>query len=105
MSIIPDSLISWFPPISGINRYNLKISEEGKYSLSHWKDAEKVTILIQKHIEKYGINNIDIIDGTAGVGGNTITFTKFFNNVYAIDISKLHIKLLIQNLDIYNIKK
>ena len=41
---IPDTLISWFLPICGINRYNLKISEEGKYSLSHWKDADKVSI-------------------------------------------------------------
>ena len=25
---IPDTLISWFLPICGINRYNLKITEE-----------------------------------------------------------------------------
>ena len=100
---IPDTLISWFLPICGINRYNLKISEEGKYSLSHWKDADKVSILIEYHISKYNLKDIDIIDGTAGVGGNTITFSKNFNNVYATDISKLHIKLLIHNLNIYNI--
>ena len=100
---IPDTLISWFLPICGINRYNLKITEEGKYSLSHWKDADKVSVLIEYHMKKYNLKDIDIIDGTAGVGGNTITFSKNFNNVYATDISKLHIKLLIHNLNIYNI--
>ena len=36
-------------------------------------------------MKKHKLNNIDIIDGTAGVGGNTITFSKILT-MYMLQI-------------------
>ena len=47
----------------------LKYDEEGLYSLSHKNDADNISVILK---EKYG--NITVMDATAGVGGNSISF-------------------------------
>ena len=77
---------------------NLKYDPEGLYSLSHKEDADKLSNLIK---EKYG--NISILDGTSGVGGNSISFGKNFTSVISIEINYERFKLLEENINLYQL--
>ena len=48
-------------------------------------------------------SNIFIIDATAGLGGNLISFSKFFGNVLGIEIDKNRFEMLQNNIQQYNI--
>ncbi len=81
--------------------HSLKITDVGIYSISKYQDAEWITNVIEKHYESYynrKISEISIIDGTAGVGGNTLSFSKRFFHVYGVELNKTHFKLLNENL-------
>ena len=55
-------------------------------------------------IKKYSTINDILIDASAGIGGNSIFFCKYFSYVYCIDISHESIYYLEHNLTNYNNK-
>ena len=71
----------------------VKMDEQGKYSLSHYDDAMLTAYLIKN---KYG--DISILDGTAGAGGNSISFGIIFSNVKTIEMDTERFKLLSYNI-------
>ena len=78
--------------------YNmLKYDKEGVWSISLPSDADLISKLIYNDI---GYNTI--FDGTAGLGGNTISFAKYFKNVIAVEINNERFDLLKNNLQVYN---
>jgi 16S rRNA G966 N2-methylase RsmD len=82
-----------------MNNYKLiKSDVEGDYSISHQEDADKLSDIIKT---KFG--NPHIMDATAGVGGNSISFGKYFNNVTSIEIHKERFQFLKQNLETFKI--
>lgn len=101
---------SYFLP--GADRRKVQLSEEAKYSLTHWRDGQEINkhiINIIKESKRFRkscqlniLKNVRIIDGTSCVGGNTVLFAKEFKDVVAVDINKDHINMLKQNLDLYN---
>ena len=48
-------------------------------------------------------SNINILDATAGIGGNTISFSKYFKNVVSIELSQSRFELLTNNINVYKI--
>ena len=64
-----------FPLIT--NQSLLKYDSEGMWSISLPLDAELITNIIKKNT----INCKTIFDGTGGLGGNVISFSKNFNSV------------------------
>jgi 16S rRNA G966 N2-methylase RsmD len=90
-----------FPePPNGI--YNgLKVDDEGLYSITHPKDANLISESI---IETIGHSNIQILDMTAGCGGNMISFIKYFKFVIGIEFDKVRYKILKENLEKYSKK-
>lgn len=82
-----------------INYNNLKSDYEGLYSLSHKEDAEQLSLLMK---DKYG--DIKILDGTAGVGGNSISFGHYFTNVISIEKNIERYNFLVENLNSFNLK-
>lgn len=78
---------------------NLKSDNEGLYSLSHKDDADQLSKLIK---EKYG--DINIMDATAGIGGNSISFGSNFTNVISIELNDERFKLLKENIESRNLK-
>ena len=90
-----------FPePANGI--YNgLKVDEEGLYSITHPKDANLISESI---ISIIGNSNIQIVDMTAGCGGNMISFIKYFKFVIGIEFDKDRYKILKENLEKYSKK-
>jgi 16S rRNA G966 N2-methylase RsmD len=83
----------------------LKITDKGLYSISKYYDAVWITNIIITFLRNININPLkcNIIDGTSGIGGNTIDFSKYFRKVYAIEINNVHYDVLKNNLDALSI--
>jgi 16S rRNA G966 N2-methylase RsmD len=82
------------------NDYNgLNYDEEGLYSITHPKEADIISLSI---IEILGTTNINIIDLTAGCGGNMISFIKYFNKITGVEINKDRYNILKANLAKYS---
>ena len=80
-----------FPKINNIDMENLKYDSEGLYSISHPEDAE----FISDEIKKFkGTNDLDIFEGTAGLGGNIISFGKNFKSVTGVEQNELRFEML-----------
>jgi len=99
---VEGKLLERFPDYSNTkNQPKLKITTEGLYSLSHWKDANLTSKLISRHMN--GRTDITITDGTANVGGNVISFAKMFKKVNAVEIDKTNYKVLKNNIQVYEL--
>jgi 16S rRNA G966 N2-methylase RsmD len=88
-----------FPEPPNNNFYGLKCDLEGLWSITHPKEAEYIS---KKIIEIMKTSNLNILDMTAGCGGNMISFLKYFNNVTGIEINKERYEMLKNNLTKYN---
>lgn len=86
-----------FPPIE--NYHLLSYDTEGLYSITLPIEANEISSIIFNLLG----NNIKICDGTAGIGGNTISFGKKFKNVISIELCKNRFKLLENNVKVYNL--
>jgi 16S rRNA G966 N2-methylase RsmD len=84
-----------------IDYSKLKYDTEGLYSITNYNDAEEISNIINESITK---ENISILDGTGGIGGNTISFSKFFNNITSIELNNERYKMLVNNIYIYDLK-
>jgi predicted RNA methylase len=86
-----------FPIIPNNNL--LKYDDEGLWSISLPIDADKISLLI---LNKLG-SDIYILDGTSGIGGNVISFAKYFNKVCAIELDTSRFEILKNNIDIFKL--
>lgn len=83
--------------------YNkLQYDEEGLYSITHYVQADQISSLLKNNFTNN--HNINILDGTSGIGGNTISFCKYFKKVTAIEINKERYNFLVNNIKQYNLK-
>ena len=82
--------------------YMLKYFDtEGKYSFTRPFYAKKVTKVIS---ELSGIDrDSSILDGTCGLSGDTIHFSKFFNTVFSLEKNPERSLLALKNLEYNNI--
>ncbi len=79
---------------------NLKYDKEGLWSISHPDSADTIT----KNILECKLDIKTICDMTAGIGGNTLSFAKYFDNVISIEHNKIRFKYLQNNINNYNYK-
>jgi hypothetical protein len=94
-----------FPYIKDRGRAEkLLIDADSVHYITSREYAIKITEIITKHVTRLNKNSKDLIitDATAGVGGDTLTFAKFFNKVYAIEIDKIRCSYLQNNIKQYN---
>jgi 16S rRNA G966 N2-methylase RsmD len=89
--------------LSTKNNKTLKITDKGLYSISKHCDANWITNIILSFLKEKKIAKKEIIDATAGIGGNTISFSKYFSKVYAIEINNVHYNVLKNNLEALSI--
>lgn len=75
----------------------LQYDEEGLWSITHPVDADKISNIIKRELG----SNISIMDCTAGIGGNTISFSKFFNKVVSVEMNSNKFSLLKNNIECY----
>jgi 16S rRNA G966 N2-methylase RsmD len=93
-------IIKLFPKTD--NYKELLYDKEGMYSITYPKEANLISSLISLHFESS--KNLNILDGTAGLGGNTFSFSKYFNNVTSIELDKNRFEMLKKNVLIYELK-
>lgn len=69
-------------------------------------DAELITTIIIFHLNKLGFDyeKITITDATSGIGGNVLSFAKFFKSVNAVEKDKNTFNMLEKNIDVYKFK-
>lgn len=87
----------------------LKITNIGKYSITKPIHTSWIKSIIINFFKNKNLNtkNMNIIDCTACVGGDSISFSKYFKNVLSIEKNKIHYDILennINNLEINNIE-
>lgn len=97
-------LLKLFPYLDDPDKIDkLKIDNESLSYISIREDADIITKIIQQHTNALDIPNNELIitDATAGVGGNVLSFCKYFHHVNAIEINKLRCDYLKSNIDIF----
>lgn len=87
-----------FPPNSNFD--NLEYDDVGLYSITLPSDADFISKLIAGET---GTNSI-ILDGTAGLGGNSISFCKYFKHVISIELEPNRFIMLKNNIKSYDFK-
>jgi 16S rRNA G966 N2-methylase RsmD len=88
-----------FPNFNDIDMEKLRYDSEGLYSISHPEDAE----FISDEIKKFkGTTELNIFEGTAGLGGNIISFAKNFKSVTGVEQNEERFEILKNNMDCYN---
>jgi|688.fasta_scaffold640595_2 16S rRNA G966 N2-methylase RsmD len=79
----------------------IKYDNEGLYSITHPNDADKISKLLISLYESY--KSLSILDGTGGIGGNTISFGKHFTNVTSIELNNDRCEMLENNVKIFDL--
>ncbi len=95
-----DYISYFFPKEKKVIYKNIKIYYDSYYSITLPQEAEQISNLILKYFPNAKI----ITDACANVGGNTLSFSKYFDNVYSIEIDKERYKCLVNNIKVYNCK-
>ena len=90
-----------FPLENCKNINKLKYDLEGLWSISHPQSALILSEKI-KVFEKMGISLNNILDATGGLGGNTLSFAKFFDKVISVEIDEVRYNYLKNNVENYN---
>jgi adenine-specific DNA methylase len=88
-----------FRYISIEKRQLLLLDHEALYSVTDQFTANRISKYIKKNIPFIKT----ITDGTACIGGNTYSFSKYFDNVYAIEIDHTRFSYLRHNLHVLGI--
>jgi hypothetical protein len=82
------------------NNDKILIDEVGKYSISLPEKSKVITNLISKYIKT---TDIIITDAMSCIGGDTLTFTKTFQKVNAVEMDKTRFEYLKHNMSIFNV--
>jgi len=82
------------------------MNAQARYSITKPYEAEQITDFIKKHVIKHHWNPEDCIitDATAGVGGDSINFSKYFRYVNAVEIDEDTFGRLNNNINSFAIK-
>ena len=88
-----------FPLINNYN--NLLYDTEGLYSITNYVEANLISDII---LSNFNPNNyLKILDGTGGLGGNTISFAKKFKSITSIELNNNRFKMLKNNIKQYKL--
>jgi predicted RNA methylase len=92
-----------FPELACGQYHKIKIDNKSFSYISTKQYADKISKLIIKRMEEIGLENknITITDATACIGGNTLSFSKYFEKVIAIEIDELRAQYLRNNIKLY----
>jgi hypothetical protein len=102
--IVNKKISKMFPYLKNPQNYlKLKIDQESHNYISYRDIADVITKIICMYLVKENVNPATqtIVDYTAGVGGNVLSFAKYFGKVVAIEIDELRASHLKNNADVY----
>lgn len=90
-----------FPYQKDLNYNNLKLTTEGKYSITKRKDGEKIISIMKNVIGD--LSSKTITDATACVGGDSIHFALNYKYVNSIEVNKENFEVLEHNVNEYDL--
>lgn len=105
--IINNKIARIFPKMNNHLKYQqIKIDEESLTYITIREIADITSRIIMNYLLKYNMNpnNVTIADYTAGVGGNVLSFAKYFKCVHAVELNKQREEYLKNNVDVYGFK-
>jgi hypothetical protein len=88
-----------FPRKEGVDLTRLKITEEGSYSITRRRDADRIIHIFQAIIK--GLSELTITDATACIGGDTLNFGIHFKHVHSIELKDENFEALTNNVEVY----
>lgn len=95
---------NWFPKVFGVDYDNLRITDEGMYSLTKHIDSVAIIRAMKNIIGEENIGGLTIMDGTANVGGDTIRFGMYFKSVIGVELDDDNFNVLNHNVNVYSSK-
>lgn len=98
--IKPNIIRKYFKTERGVDINKVKMTSDSLYSVTVPNIADDMSKIIKNNLPN--INTI--IDATANIGGNTLSFSSFFNKVIAVEINKDTFEILKNNVTTYNRK-
>lgn len=106
---MPRSAHSLFPIRPGVAREQLHIHEVGRYSISRPADAEATTAVVLDALRwlcagRVQPAQLSLLDATACVGGNTLSFAETFGRVTAVERDRETCAMLDHNLRVYKLR-
>lgn len=96
-----------FPLLKNFNNFSkIKIDDDSFSYITIREIADIISKIICYHLLEYNLNpqKSIIVDYTSGVGGNVLSFCKFFKTVFAIEIDKIRAEYLENNINVYGYK-
>lgn len=93
-----------FPKVTGINLNKLQIDIDTMSFITTPYYSKIIGSKISAHLAQLGVhNNICIVDSTACVGGDTITFAILFDQVVSIELNEKWYNYLKHNVEQYKL--
>ena len=96
----PYIIKKYFKSEKGVDLSKIKMTSDSLYSVSMPNIADEMSKIIKNAMPSAKI----IIDGTANVGGNTLSFSSYFDHVISVEINKKTFDVLQNNVKTYNRK-
>jgi len=96
-----------FPVLKNFNNFSkIKIDDDSFCYITIREIADIISKIICYHLLEHNLNpqKCIIVDYTSGVGGNVLSFGKFFKLVYAIELDELRYEYLKNNINVYGYK-
>ena len=90
----------FFPSIPNLDYSLIKITTEGKYSISDNESSAKLIELIQKYFKS---NDLIITDGTGNNGSDTIALGLKFKTINSIELDDTNYEALKNNVGVYGL--
>ena len=95
---------NWFPKKYGVDYSNLRITEEGMYSLTKHSDSLSIIKAMKNIMGEENLGGLTILDGTANVGGDTIRFGMNFNKVISVELDLRNFDVLKNNVQVFGLE-
>ena len=102
--ILNNKKIRIFPMLKTNKDYSKLLIDNESFSFITIREISNlITKIICKHLILNNLNplKITIVDSTAGVGGNTLSFLKFFEKTIAVEICSMRYNYLLNNINVY----
>lgn len=90
-----------FPLRQGVDYTKLKLTEEGAYSVTRRRDADRILSIIKTVLRDTKTRSIT--DATGCVGGDTIHFGLHFQKVDSIELNPTNFEALRNNVSVYGL--
>jgi hypothetical protein len=88
-----------FPRREGVDYSKLHTTDEGSYSITRRRDAERISYVLRHTFSN--LKELTITDATACIGGDTLNFANHFGHVHSIEMKGDNFKALRNNVEVY----